>query len=190
MKCLLCNQLRANNSVLLSRLHTFHRSASEQMAPRTRSRTLAVKSQIPLIYRIFFLYIEPVSTIVGAYYAHFQPSQYLHLTHSLSHPSLAAAIPVGVTTVLSQLANLYVLFAVNEALVLRSTNDVNVWRTLLFGLLVADFGHLASVRLTGTPWEVYAQFWTWNEMAWGNVGFVYLGALLRTCFISGIGLGK
>jgi hypothetical protein len=137
-------------------------------------------------YTIFFLYIEPISTLVGAYFAHFLPAQYLLLTHSSSAPPAGEKLPVSTTVPLSQLANLYLLFALNEGLVLRATNDLRVWRTLLFGLLVADLGHLYSVIELGHG--TYWQFWMWNAMGWGNVGFVYLGAITRLSFLLGCGV--
>ena len=141
---------------------------------------------IPLPYRLFFLYIEPLSTILGAYYAHLEPLTYLMLTHSASAPSTLQTTPRGTLVVLTQLANLYFLFALNEALVLRATNDLKVWRTLLFGLLVADFGHLFSCKELGL--DVYWQFWTWNAIDWGNIAFVYCGAAMRIAFLLGIGM--
>lgn len=97
---------------------------------------------------------------------------------------------LGVSTresiVLSQLANLYLAFTLNEALVLRATNDRHVWRSLLFVLLIADFGHVYSVKAAGLG--VYVKFWEWSAMYWGNLGFVYVGASLRTCFLLGLGL--
>ena len=95
---------------------------------------------------------------------------------------------VAGSIVLTQLANLYLLFAINEALILRTTSDTRVWRALLFGLLVADIGHLYSVNGVGTA--IYYEFWHWNAMYWGNLGFVYVGATFRTAFLLGIGLGK
>lgn len=130
--------------------------------------------------------IEPVSALVGAFYAHFKPLAYLRMTHLSSSPSSPATIPLSTNIVLTQLANLYLLFALNEALVLRSTSDLRVWRTVLFGLLLADFGHLYSVRMLGV--QMYWSFWTWNAMDWGNVGFVYLGAAMRMAFLAGVGL--
>jgi hypothetical protein len=101
-------------------------------------------------------------------------------------PSSLAETPLSTKVVLSQLANLYLLFALNEALVLRSTSNLRVWKTLLFGLLLADFGHLYSVRALGP--EIYWEAWNWNAMYWGNVGFVYAGASMRLAFLSGVGL--
>jgi len=150
--------------------------------------TLMPPSRFPRPYTLFFLYIEPISALVGAYYAHFDPAKYLALTSFPSSSSLLSysSPSIVTTTILSQLANLYLLFALNEALVLRSTNDLRVWRTLLFGLLMADAGHLWSVN--GFGWSVYWRAWEWNEMMWGNLGFVYLGMAMRVCFLSGVGI--
>ena len=147
------------------------------MAPKTR--------RLPMFYKLFFLVIEPISALAGAYMAYFQPAKYLTLTTPLS-PS-PSELPLSTSIVLVQLANLYLLFAINEGLVLRSTSDMTVWKTVLFGLLVADLGHLYSVRALG--FGGYYRFWEWNVMAWGNVGFVYAGALMRICFLSKVGLG-
>ncbi|KAG9238175.1 hypothetical protein BJ875DRAFT_437747 [Amylocarpus encephaloides] len=140
---------------------------------------------LPAFYSLFFLVIEPISTLVGAYFAHFQPATYLTLTTPLS-PS-EGELPQSTVIVLTQLANLYLLFALNEAVVLRSTSDLRVWKTVLLGFLIADFGHLYSVNALG--FDVYWNVLEWNAMAWGNVGFVYAGACTRICFLAGVGLG-
>ena len=148
------------------------------------STAKSVQKDIPFWYRYFFLYIEPLSTVIGAYYAFFQQQKYLDLTHGLSAP--LTGIPTSTSIVLDQLANLYLLFALNEALVLRSTSDQRVWRIMLFCLLVADLGHLYSVRALGL--QVYWNVAKWNAIDWGNIGFVYGGAATRICFLLGIGL--
>ena len=142
----------------------------------------------PLFYRLFFLWIEPLSTVVGAYWAHFLPTTYIQLTHAASAPASDSLLPLSTRIVLSQLANLYFLFTLNEALVLRSTDDIRVWRTLLFGLLIADFGHLYSIYTLGI--DIYWSISKWNAIDWGNIAFVYAGALTRISFLLGIGLSK
>jgi len=72
--------------------------------------------------------------------------------------------------------------------VLRATKDLRVWRVLLLGLLIADFGHIYSVHAIGSG--VYYRFWEWNSMYWGNLGFVYIGAAMRAAFLLGLGLSK
>lgn len=140
---------------------------------------------VPALYRTIYLYIEPISTLVGAIYAHYFQSSYLQLTHVGSAP--IGPVPLGTSIVLTQLANLYLLLCINEALVLRVTKDLKVWKTFLFGLLVADLGHLYSVHPVGT--SVYWRFWDWNSIDWGNVPFVYFLAISRVLFILEVGFG-
>lgn len=156
--------------------------------PRQQPTPAPGSFQLPVVYRVFFLLIEPISALVGAYYAHFGQQRYLELTDAASSPTTDGGdIPRGTTIVLSQLANLYLLFALNEALVLRSTADLRVWRAVLAVLLLADLGHLWTVRPLG--WAVYWRADRWNAIDWGNVPFVYLGASMRLAFLSGVGLG-
>lgn len=143
------------------------------------------EAEVSPIYRLFFLYIEPVSALLGAYFSFFDQPTYLFLTHALSAPK-QDSIPISTQIILSQLSNLYLLFAINEALVLRSTKDLRVWKALLFGLLVADVGHLWSLKVLG--WEMYWRAGDWNAIDWGNVGFVYVGALMRSSFLLGLGV--
>lgn len=140
---------------------------------------------LPLPYRLFFLLIEPIATLVGAYFAHFDQPKYLELSHATSAPS---PVPLGTSIAMSQLANLYFAFAISEALVLRSTSDLRVWKTVLFCLLVADIGHLYTVRVLGP--QIYWSVSEWNAIDWGNIAFVYLGASMRIAFLVGIGFGS
>jgi hypothetical protein len=141
---------------------------------------------LPRFYTAFFLVIEPVAALVGAFFAHFRQLDYLQMTHAASAPANVSTIPLSTSVVLSQLANLYLLFTINEALVLRSTSNLRVWKTVLFGLLVADFGHLYSIKELGH--QVYWNVLKWNAMDWGNVAFVYAGATMRMMFLAGVGL--
>ncbi|PSS08859.1 hypothetical protein PHLCEN_2v3474 [Hermanssonia centrifuga] len=143
-----------------------------------------------IYYRIFLLYVEPISAIVGSYYAAGQPLLYLNF---LSAKPLPISQYPDTPTLISlyQLSNLYLLFALNEHLVLSSTRSLLTWRRLLFCLLLADFGHLATMIPLGLEKglsEVFLKFWSWNAMEWGSVGFVYIGALTRICFLMGLGV--
>lgn len=140
---------------------------------------------LPLPYRLFFLLIEPIATLLGAYFAHFNQPKYLELSHAASAPS---PIPLGTSIAMSQLGNLYFAFALSEALVLRSTSDIRVWKTFLFCLLVADLGHLYTVHELGLP--IYWSVSEWNAIDWGNIPFVYIGASMRVAFLAGVGFAS
>jgi hypothetical protein len=155
-----------------------------------------MSTSIPFLpYRLFFLYIEPISALLGAYYAAFKPEAYLRdlSLQNISAQSSSSSILVSPLTTqtnmaLLQLANLYLLFALNEHFVLSSSSSLLTWRRLLMGLLIADFGHLVTMAPLGS--EVFWKFWDWNAMVWGSVGFVYMGASMRLCFLFGIGLSN
>lgn len=141
-------------------------------------------AHLPLAYRLFFLFLEPVSALVGAFYTHFRQQRYLELLNNASAP--AGQVPLSTSVAMSQLANMYFFFAINEALVLRSTLDRRVWRTVLFVLLVADVGHLYSMKELGP--DIYYNVTGWNAGDVGNVPWVYAGATMRLCFLAGVGL--
>ncbi|KAI0076933.1 hypothetical protein K474DRAFT_1622039 [Panus rudis PR-1116 ss-1] len=151
-------------------------------------------SAIPLLpYRLFFLVIEPISALVGAYYAAGRPAEYLSLLSSTSLQQIPTTPPTPTLISLYQLSNLYLLFALNECLVLSSTSSLKTWRRLLLCLLIADFGHLATMwplTLEKGVAAVYLNFWAWNAMEWGSIGFVYVGALMRISFLLGLGLSQ
>ncbi|KAK2616515.1 hypothetical protein QQS21_000558 [Conoideocrella luteorostrata] len=151
---------------------------------------MAVQRQgfrLPITYRIFFLLVEPISALVGAFFNQFRQTKYLSLLHEPSAPADVSALPLSTSVAMSQLANMYFFFAINEAFVLRSTWDMRVWRTVLLMLLIADFGHLYSMKELGP--RIYYDVLGWNAGDWGNVPWVYAGATLRICFLAGVGLG-
>jgi hypothetical protein len=141
---------------------------------------------IPLPYIAFFHWIEPVATLAGAVYAWFMPQTYLKLTHAASAPGILG-VPIATDVALRQLGNMYLAFALSEALVLRATTDLKVWRIFLLVLLIADFGHLYSCLPLGP--KSYYDVAHWNEIAYGNYLFVYCGATIRICFLLGVGMG-
>lgn len=140
---------------------------------------------IPSFYRLVFLYLEPLSIAAGAVAAFYFQSDYLALTHAESAPRV---VPTCASIVLSQLSNLYLGLALTEALILRVTTEHSVWKALIFILLVADIGHLYSVLPLGFS-RAFLQWWNWNAIDWGNVGWVYFLALTRMCMLLGVGFG-
>ncbi|KAF1919078.1 hypothetical protein BDU57DRAFT_440993 [Ampelomyces quisqualis] len=140
-------------------------------------------ASVPAPYRLVFLWIEPVSIVAGAVFAHFLQPTYLALTHAASAPG--ASVPLATSIAMTQLANLYLGLGLLEASVLRATAELSVWRSFLAVLLLADFGHLYSVRPVGV--SIYWEYWRWNSMDWGNVPFVYFLAMTRMLLLLGVG---
>jgi hypothetical protein len=140
-------------------------------------------SDIPKIYRIWHLYIEPVIAIFGAYTLHSLPELYFE-----SMPRTAAYAPTS-QLVYTQLAASYFFLATVEALVLRSTNNTRVWRAVILALTVCDAGHVyATVREVGIHGLKEAGGWRATE--WTAVVATIVPLFLRIAFLLGIGFEK
>ena len=148
----------------------------------------AEQPPIPLLFRVFFTTLEPITALVGWYFAHFQQRHYLSLATHTPYNIQEEPDP-GCAVALRQLANMYLLFAINEALVLRATNDRRVWAALLFGLLVADVGHLWSLRVLDLD-HLYYTVTEWNPMDVGSIGIVYVGMAFRLSFFASLAAGR
>ncbi|KAH8801388.1 hypothetical protein F5884DRAFT_740347 [Xylogone sp. PMI_703] len=155
--------------------------------------------RIPAIYRIYFLTIEPLMALSGAYLCLFQPTRFitstvpsttlrnLSVSPSSSPSSLSATITPLTQLLLTNLASLYILFTINEAVVLRVTKEIAVWKAVVFSMVCADLGHLWAVVQAG-GFDEGVGGWVGEE--WVNVGILVLGLGLRVGFLCGLGVGR
>jgi len=147
-------------------------------------------SKINPFYRIFLLYIEPVLALSGAYLAFFQPARFLVGTapSPISTPFLPSSsiTPDPVIKFLcADIAALYVLFTINEAVVLRLTRDYSVWRAVVFAMLVCDVGHVYGIYEADPVGSLSIAGWTMEEAI--NNGILGFGVILRVAFLLGVG---
>jgi hypothetical protein len=139
------------------------------------------KLKIPFAYRALFLYFEPLAALSGALLLHFRPEVFLNTM------SPVAKYAPDNQVIYEQVAATYTLFAFNEAVILRITNDLRIWKALLIGILICDAIHLYGswVALGG------AIFWdirSWRAEDWANLGTLWGQAAVRVAFLAGIGL--
>ena len=89
--------------------------------------------------------------------------------------------------IFDQLAATYVLFAFNEAVVLRVTKELKVWKAIVLGISLCDVLHLhASWRVMGT--EVFTSPWLWRPEDWLAVGSVWVPLFVRLAFLADVGI--
>ncbi|KAF2236477.1 hypothetical protein EV356DRAFT_443330 [Viridothelium virens] len=137
---------------------------------------------IPLAYRILLLWFEPLAAFNGALLCLFSPSTFLRTFTVL--PYVAAS-----QVIYDQLAACYVLFAWNEAIVLRYSQDLRVWKAIVLGILVCDMVHLyASWHALST--EVFLRPWLWRAEEWVNHALLYGPGAMRVAFLMEVGFGK
>ena len=141
--------------------------------------------KIALPYRIFFLYIEPVLALGGSYFSVADPERLLLGIVPL--PAFIMESPLTITPImqllLTNIGALYVLFAMNEAIVLRCTREKSVWVAIIAGLLVSDFGHLYAAYAIAP--ERALQLVNWSSDEWINVRLFFTEIRIFCCRVSG-----
>ena len=143
-------------------------------------------AEVPLVYRLLFLYIEPFGAFMGTIINIFDPLRYLQ---SLSPAATMSDFSPLTRPIYDQLAAHLLFFSWSQAVVLRYTEDLRVWKTLLFGMFLCDVLHLyASYRILGTEVFLNPAMWRWEE--WVNFVMLYGPGGLRLAFCAGFGLGR
>ena len=144
--------------------------------------SMADMSQIPLIYRFLFLYFEPLAAFSGTIITLTDP-----LTFLQSFSPLATVFDPLTTPIYDQLSAHLLRFAWSQAVVLRITNDLRIWKYVLFGMFLCDVLHLwASYRILGPEVFFNPMEWRWEE--WVNFVMLYGPGSLRLAFCAGVGL--
>jgi len=153
------------------------------MAPVSHPRSPLIAP----LYRIFFLSIEPLLAFSGACLSHFHPYKFVaSITPASIHTSPPLVVTPTIQLLCTNIAALYLLFTINEAIVLRLSNDINVWRAVIAGMLISDFGHLYGVYAADPARATEWGMWVMEE--WFNVLTLSFGAVVRLGFLAGVGV--
>ena len=145
----------------------------------------SLRSRIPWPYTLFHLYIEPTFAFLGSLQASFLPIHYL--TFFVQEPITTVSPHLQIA--LDQVAGCYTLFAFNEAILLRMTDDLRVWKTVLAGIALCDIVHLCGSRRALGP-DIFWNPALWTAKDWVNMGLLWIPLAMRICFVLGIGIRK
>ena len=140
------------------------------------------ETQLPLFYRIIFLYVEPLAVTSGALQSFFTPAKFIHFLQPTP-----IAVPKELQIVFSYLSATYLLLAWMEAVVLRCTSDQEVWRMIQLGIFLSDVFHLyASVVALGLDRFCDPRKWRVEDRI--NLGLIAGNGVVRLMFILGVGI--
>lgn len=143
---------------------------------------MTTRAHIPLPYRIYFQWLDPIVSTITAYMAVFHKDAVLASFHPLLVPR-----DTKYDTLLWFAAGVFAMIAVNHALLLRYTDDIGVWKITNLGVLLLDFALL---------WAMYEMHFVSPEMSatgirpedWVNYFLTLLAVAMRSSFIAEIGL--
>ncbi|MCJ1310082.1 hypothetical protein MMC25_003743 [Agyrium rufum] len=146
---------------------------------------------IPFPYVVLLTILEPLAALNGALIAHFTPAAYLNYFTPFP-TTLQRTFNTTYQPLASQVAACYLLFTFNEAVVLRLTDDVRVWKGIVLGILICDLGHLwatyeaLQAGLGGGFWSLGG----WRFEDWVNTGMILGPGLVRILFLLEVGFRK
>jgi hypothetical protein len=146
-------------------------------------------AHIPLFYRLFFLYIDPLICLSGIYLAFLDPQSFLlnavpsALTSSIDPTTAPLAayliISIGAYSLAILSLQLLLLHGLKDA---PNGLNVKLWKILQFSILLIDIGLIYGIYVSSP-----AELATWAGKDWGNVGILGALIIIRSAFLVGIG---
>jgi hypothetical protein len=139
--------------------------------------------QVPLFYRIFFTYLDPLICVWGAYMDFFDPALVLS-SHIPNH------IPdIGHSMILKQRGGGMLNFGFLSFFLLRYTQDLAIWRLVQIADLIVDFAYFWAVyEALASQGRLGAASWRVED--WAAIGITGAATLTRLAFLAGVGLVK
>lgn len=141
-------------------------------------------AHIPAVYRILFLWIDPFMALVGACL----PCLLMPEAYCDSYlPKNISKLNPLYKVFFYQLAGMFFIVFWVQAVLLRYTDDINVWKFVNAGLLGYDFFMLYSGYFAFTS-QRRNDPKTWRATDWFAVLSTTIIAGIRACIVAGVGL--
>lgn len=166
--------------------HTVHATASDfsNIVMAQQSNDTRCKVAIPAIYRFTFTWQEPISCLVGFWTNTFDLDGALNIYV----PAEFSARDPSHDVLFSLVGGAMLCFAVLHGVLLRYTDDVNVWKIVNGGLLGWDICVLCG-SYTMLAYQGRLDPSSWRVMDWAQIGLTTYVGVLRALFVAGVGLG-
>jgi hypothetical protein len=138
---------------------------------------------LPALYRVPLTTIEPIFAAAGAFTTLTNPASYIHTMTGATiphNPRIAFLFP--------QLCGAWLLFAFNEAVLLRVLDDLRVWRLLCAGMLLSDIPYVHSCAQALGGWAEWVRVSQWGSDEWIVMGATLPFILIRLFIVLGLGV--
>ncbi|KAL1646705.1 hypothetical protein SLS61_007780 [Didymella pomorum] len=135
---------------------------------------------IPVFYRLFFTWLDPIICLWGAYLDFFAPRTVLS-SHILNDTP-----DIGHIMILKQRGGNMLNFGFISAFLLRYTSDLKIWHIIEIGLLITDFAYFPAVfGAMNAQHRVLPE--TWRAEDWGSLVVTGFATLVRLAFCARVG---
>ncbi|KAH7402009.1 hypothetical protein DE146DRAFT_652188 [Phaeosphaeria sp. MPI-PUGE-AT-0046c] len=138
---------------------------------------------IPLPYRVFFQYLDPIICVWGAYMDFFDPR--LVLSSHIPNPTP----DIGHAMILKQRGGGMLNFGFVSAVLLRYTYDLNIWNIVQVANFIVDVAYFWAVyEVLNVQGRLSVS--TWMVEDWGAVAITGTAGVMRLAFLARVGFRK
>jgi len=144
-------------------------------------------SHIPLFYRTFFLYIDPIFCLSAIYLCFFDHTTYLEMgiPRALTRQPPSPLATHLITVLGAWSVSIFTL----QTLLLQQYRDLKLWKIFEFAILLTDLGIVYAIYEADPVMAVSVS--KWEKAEWTNNGIFGMVIAIRTAFLLGIGgVGK
>lgn len=140
---------------------------------------------IPAFYRFYFRWSDPAVCIWAAWMDNFTPNV---VVNAFVPASIAPRNPYF-DFLLQQLGGALLMLAFIDIVLLRYTEDVNIWKILEAAVLIYDSSLLYS-NYSSLSQQGRLSFGALRWEDWAGVAITAQAVVVRTAFLLGVGLSK
>jgi len=90
---------------------------------------------------------------------------------------------------LQQLGGFFIATIVLQVVLLRYTQDVNIWKIVQFSILINDYALFHSLWVALSA-QKRLDFGKIRAEEWGTIGITAFVTVARVLFLAGVGLGR
>jgi hypothetical protein len=151
-------------------------------------------ARIPLFYRIFFLYIDPLICLSEIYLFFFDYNTYIQngVPNIISSRITTTTTPSRLVEHLTIALGSYSVFVfAMQVLLLHQFKDapqglnVKIWRIVQFGILLIDLGLFYGLYTADSKAALDVN--RWNSKDWANNGILGILVVIRSAFLVRLG---
>ena len=142
-------------------------------------------SRLPPVARFVFMILEPISLVAGCVVPFWNTQHFVALQLPSNEKGIAAPEMTQTERMLAlQLGNMFGLVSLIGLAILYGASEMGVVRKYLAACAIGDVGHLWAVY-TGMGHKKFFDMQTWNDYAWGSIGFTSFLLACRTLYLTG-----
>ncbi|KAF6518007.1 hypothetical protein HZS61_002085 [Fusarium oxysporum f. sp. conglutinans] len=154
---------------------------SEHLSHCRNITEMAITDKIHPIYSLWFLWVDPILTLVGMY-VNFIDHDLAMQAFFINHPPTD-----HFRCFIYQIGGMGTSYLIILVVLLRYTHDINIWKIVQLAILPADFTMLTAIYI-GMRISGNLALADWRSEDWFSIVVTGICTVLRIAFVLGVGV--